>query len=259
MIHRNCWLAVFVFFAAPAHGALKTAELEYRHGSTALQGYFAYDDAFSGKRPAVFVVHEWYGHGPYARRRADMLAALGYLAFAGDMYGKGVYAKSHAEAGKLAGAVRGDRKLKRERAAAGMEAMSRHALADPARLAAIGYCFGGTTVLELARSGAAIQGVASFHGALDTPNPERTMDLKAKVLVLHGADDAHVNPAVPGFQEEMRRAKADWRMISYGGAVHSFTVPEAGDDPAKGAAYNQAADKRSWRALKDFLEEIFRP
>ena len=251
-------LLLLLLAVAPAHAALKTEELDYRHGDAVLQGYFAYDDSFKGKRPAVMVVHEWYGHGPYARRRAEMLAELGYLAFAADMYGKGVYAKSHEEAGKLAGAIRGDRKLMRERALAGVEAMKKHARADSARPAAIGYCFGGTTVLELARAGADLKGVASFHGSLDTPEPEKTAGVKAKVLILHGADDLHVNAAVPGFQEEMRRAKADWQMTSYGGAVHSFTVPEAGDDPSKGMAYDEKADRRSWEALKSFLAEIFR-
>lgn len=255
---KSFCLLLLAFAVDPAFSAVITQEIEYRHEGLALQGYFAYDDAVAGKRPAVLVVHEWYGHGPYARRRAEQLAKLGYLAFAGDMYGKGVYAKNHEEAGKLAGALRGgDRALMRARALAAVEAMKKHALADRGRLAAIGYCFGGTTVLELARSGAELKGVASFHGALDTPKPEETKAVKAKILVLHGGDDRHVNPAVPGFQEEMRRAKADWQMVVYGGAVHSFTVAEAGDDPSKGMAYNAAADRRSWEALKDFLAEIF--
>lgn len=244
--------------AAPAGAAVKTEELDYRQGSTVLHGYFAYDDSLPGKRPAVLVVHEWWGHGPYARRRAEQLAALGYLGFAGDMYGKGIYAKTHEEAGKLSGAVRSDRRLLRERALAGVEAMRRHRLADPDRLAAIGYCFGGTTVLELARAGAPLRGVASFHGALDTPNPERTREIRAKVLVLQGANDAWTLPGVPAFEEEMRKAKADWQLVTYGGAVHSFTVREAGDDPSKGMAYNEAADRRSWEALRSFLKEIFR-
>lgn len=240
-----------------AQAAVKTEEVDYRHGDVVLQGYFAYDDSSKAKRPVVLVVHEWYGHGDYARRRARELAALGYLAFAGDMYGKGVYAKSHEEAAKLAGAVRGDRKLMRERALAAVGAMKKHPLADPARLAAIGYCFGGTTVLELARAGAPLKAVASFHGALDTPAPAEPGAVKAKVLVLQGADDTHTAPAVPAFEAEMRKAKADWQLVSYGGAVHSFTVKEAGDDPSKGMAYDEKADKRSWRELQGFLKESF--
>jgi len=255
---RTILFAAFAFcLAAPSSAAIKTEEFDYRHGETVLQGYFAWDDSIQGKRPGVMVVHEWYGHGEYARRRARELAALGYLAFANDMYGKGVYAKDHAEAGQLAGAIKGNRLLMRERAIVSMQRLRKHEQADPKRLAAIGYCFGGTTVLELARSGFELKGVASFHGALDTPMPAASGVLKAKVLVLHGADDASVNPAVPGFMDEMRKAGADWQFVSYGGAVHSFTVPEAGDDPKKGAAYNAAADKRSWEGLKDFLAEIF--
>jgi dienelactone hydrolase len=252
------FLACVLGLGSGAQAAVKTEEVDYRHDDLVLQGYFAYDDAVQGKRPAVMVVHEWWGHGPYARKRAEQLAGLGYLAFAADMYGKGVYADDHEKAGKLAGAIRSDRAIMRERALAGVDFMRKHRLADPARLAAVGYCFGGTTVLELARSGADLKGVASFHGALDTPAPEATRSVKAKVLVLHGGDDSYVNASVPAFQEEMRRAKADWQMISYGGAVHSFTVPAAGDDPSKGMAYDASADKRSWRAMKDFLEEVLK-
>lgn len=157
----------------------------------------------------------------------------------------------------LAGALRGDRKLMRARALAGVERMTAHRLAAPGKSAAIGYCFGGSTVLELARGGADLKAVASFHGSLDTPMPAATGAVKARVLVLHGAEDGFVNPAVPAFQDEMRAAKADWQLISYGGAVHSFTVKEAGDDPSKGMAYNEAADRRSWRAMRDLFEEVF--
>ncbi len=250
-------LAMAANLASAGHAAVKTEAVDYKHGATVLQGYFAWDDSFEGKRPAVLVVHEWWGHGPYARRRAEMLAQLGYLAFAGDMYGKGVYAKTHEEAGKLAGAVRGDRALMRARGLAAVEFMLKHRLAAPGKAAAVGYCFGGTTVLELARGGADLKAVASFHGALDTPMPAKPGAVKAKVLVLHGAEDSFVNPAVPGFQDEMRAAKADWQLISYGGAVHSFTVKEAGNDPSKGLAYNEPADLRSWEAMKSLLSEAF--
>lgn len=147
--------------------------------------------------------------------------------------------------------------MMRDRARAGLSVLKNHPLADTSRIAAIGYCFGGTTVLELARDGAALSGVASFHGGLDAPNPAKAGDIKSRILVLHGADDAHVNPSVAIFQDEMRNAGADWQMISYGGAVHSFTVPDAGADPSKGAAYNADADRRSWQALRSFFDEIF--
>jgi dienelactone hydrolase len=152
-----------------------------------------------------------------------------------------------------------DRSLMRARAKAGIQVLKNHELTDSNRIAAMGYCFGGTTVLELARSGADIAGVISFHGALATPNPEDAKNIKAKVLVFHGAEDPFVSQeAVLAFQNEMRKASADWQMVIFGGAVHSFTVQEAGNDPSKGIAYNEKADKRSWEIMKLFFKEIFR-
>jgi len=250
--------AVALAGASAAQAAVRTEKVEYRHGEVVLEGTLAFDESSKGPRPGVLVVHEWWGHGPYAVRRAEMLAALGYTAFALDMYGKGVLAKDHGEAGRLSGALRSDRKRMRERARSGLAVLKKNPRTDPGRLAAIGYCFGGTTVLELARAGESLAGVVSFHGGLDSPDPEGTKPFKAKVLVLHGADDAWVSPGIPAFQEEMRRAGADWQMVSYGGAVHSFTVREAGEDPTKGMAYNEAADRRSWEAMKAFLSEVLR-
>ncbi len=254
---RNLLFAV-LFAAAPASAAIKTKAVEYKHGDVVLQGWAVWEDGFTDKRPGVLVVHEWWGHGPYARKRAEQLAKMGFTAFALDMYGKGVLAKDHEEAGKLAGAFFGDRKLMRERAMAGLEELKKLPFVDKDQLGAIGYCFGGTTVLELARAGVPLKGVASFHGNLGTPTPA-TETPKAKILVLHGADDSFVNPTVGPFTEEMRKAKADWQLISYGGAVHSFTVAEAGSDPSKGMAYDKNADKRSWNAMKTFFQEVFAP
>jgi dienelactone hydrolase len=191
--------------------------------------------------------------------RTDQLAKLGYIAFAIDMYGKGVRAKDAKEAGTLSGTYTSDRLSMRSRAGAGLEVLKNHSLADPKRIAAIGYCFGGTTVLEMARSGAELAGVVSFHGGLATPNPGDAKNIKGKILVLHGADDPFVPPKqVIAFQEEMRNAGVDWQMVSYGGAVHSFTNPDSGNDPSKGAAYNEKADKRSLEAMKDFFAEILK-
>ena len=247
----------FVLFALPAGALIKTKAVEYQHGDVVLQGYVAYEDGFKDKRPGILVVHEWWGHGPYARKRAGELAKLGYTAFAVDMYGKGVYAKNHEEAGRLAGAFFTDRKLMRERALAGLEQLKKMPFVDPSQLGAIGYCFGGATVLELARAGTDLKGVASFHGALATPSPA-TETPKAKILVLHGADDPMVSPQVPDFLTEMRKVKADWQFVQYGGAAHSFTVPEAGSDTAKGMAYDRNADLRSWQAMRGFFEEVFK-
>jgi len=239
---------------------LITQTVEYKQGDTVLEGYLAYDDSYSGKRPGVLVVHEWYGLGKHAKTKAEELAKLGYVAFAADIYGKGVRPQTNEEAAKIAGQYRGDdRLLLRARAKAGLDELKRQALVDPTKTAAIGFCFGGSTVLELARSGAEVLGVVSFHGGLSTPRPEDAKNIKAKVLVLHGADDPFESKEeVQTFQEEMRQAKLDWQFISYGGAVHSFTNPEAGNDNSKGAAYNQSADQRSWEAMQQFFKEIFK-
>ncbi len=255
---KNLFFASLIALAAamPASALIKTKLVEYKDGDVVLQGYAAWEDGFKDTRPGILVVHEWMGHGPYARHRAEQLAKLGYTAFALDMYGKGVLAATHEEAGKLAGAFFTDRALMRKRALAGLEQLKKLPFVDQSKLGAIGYCFGGAAVLELARAGTDLKGVASFHGALATPTPA-TETPKAKILVLHGAEDPNINPQVPGFLEEMRKAKADWQFIQYGGAVHSFTVPDAGADVASGRAYNKDADHRSWAAMKDFFEEVF--
>ena len=207
----------------------------------------------------MLVIHDWTGVGPYAEKRVQQLAELGYIALAADIYGKGVRPAGMDEAADLANRYKADRPLLRSRADAGLRALQANSLVDTKRIAAIGYCFGGTAALELARAGADIAGFVSFHGGLQTPTPDDAKNIKGKVLVLHGADDPHVPPnEVLAFEEEMRKARVDWQMIAYGGAVHSFTNPGAGDDPARGAAYNEKADLRSWGAMKDFFREIFR-
>jgi dienelactone hydrolase len=255
---KNILLASLFALAAAssAQALIKTRVIDYKDGDVVLQGYAAWEDGFKDARPGVLVAHEWMGHGAYARRRAEQLAKLGYTAFALDMYGKGVYAKDHEEAGKLAGAFFTDRAAMRKRALAGLEELKKLPFVEQDKLGAIGYCFGGATVLELARAGTNLKGVVSFHGALATPTPA-TETPKAKILVLHGADDPNVSPQVPAFIDEMKKVKADWQFVEYGGAVHSFTVPEAGTDTSKGAAYDKSADERSWRAMRDFLEEVF--
>jgi dienelactone hydrolase len=190
--------------------ALNTEVVEYKHGDTVLEGYLAYDDATTGKRPGVIVVHEWMGPNHYVRMRAEQLTKLGYIAFSIDMYGKGVRPKDPKEAGALSGIYRADRPLMRSRANAGLEVLKRHPLTDVQRTAAIGYCFGGGVVLELARSGADVAGVVSFHGNLDTPNADDARNIKGKVLVLHGGDDPFVpNDRVIRFEDEMRKAGVD--------------------------------------------------
>jgi dienelactone hydrolase len=245
--------------AATAGAEVKAEVVEYRHGDAVLEGYIAYDNAIRGKRPGVLVVHEWMGHNPYVRMRAEQLARMGYVAFALDMYGKGVRPKDAKEAAALAGKYKEDRKLMRARAVVGLDVLRNHPATDPARMAAVGYCFGGTAVLELARGGGELAAVVSFHGGLDTPTPDDAKNIKGKVLALHGGDDPFVPPAqVQAFQEEMRKGGVDWQFISYGGAVHSFTNPEAGNDNSKGAAYNEKADRRSWLAMDVFFSETLK-
>lgn len=244
--------------AGAARAEVKSRTVEYKQGDTVLEGYLAWDDAMKGKRPGVLVVHEWTGLGAYAKKRADMLAQLGYVAFAADVYGKGVRPKTPQEAGAEAGKYKGNRTLFRARLAAALAEMKKSDLVVPSRIAAIGYCFGGTGVLELARSGADVVGVVSFHGGLDSPAPADGKNIKGKVLALHGADDPFV-PAVDvvAFETEMRNAGVDWQLVAYGGAVHAFTNPDAGNDNSKGAAYNARADRRSWEAMKTFFGELF--
>jgi dienelactone hydrolase len=249
---------IMLLTAGDVLAAIRTQNIEYKQGNTILEGYLAYDDAIKVKRPGVLVVHDWTGLQSFTKKRTEQLAKLGYVAFAADIYGKGVRPKNQQESGTQATIYRQDRKLLRQRATAGLQVLQNYPLTDPKRIAAIGYCFGGGTVLELARSGANIQGVVSFHGNLDTPNPSDAKNIKSKVLVLHGADDPFVpEEQLKGFENEMRQANVDWQLISYGGAVHSFTNPEAKNDP-QGALYNPIAEQRSWKAMRQFFAEIFR-
>lgn len=248
-----------MIWASQAGAAVQTKVIEYKHGDAVLEGYLAWDDAVRGQRPGVLVVHEWTGLTDYVQMRTRKLAGMGYLAFALDMYGKGIRPKTPQAAAAQAGIYKKDRQLMRARAMAGLDVLRSDDRCDPKRVAAIGYCFGGTTVLELARGRADIAGVVSFHGGLDTPSPKDARRIRCKVLALHGANDPFVPPKdVQAFQDEMRAAGADWQLVIYGGAVHSFTNPSAGNDNSKGAAYNAKADRRSWEVMKAFFAEIFR-
>jgi dienelactone hydrolase len=240
-----------------SRAAIHTEAVEYKQGDTTLEGYLAYDDAITGKRPGVLVVHQWLGLTDYEKHRAEQLAALGYVAFCADIYGKDNQPKNVQEAGALAGKYKSDRALLRARVNAALDVLGKNELVDTKRVAAIGYCFGGTTVIELARSGAELSGVVSFHGGLDSPAPADGKNIKCKVLVLAGADDPFQKPEdLTAFESEMRDSKVDWEITFYGGAVHAFTQPNPGFVNA-GAKYNEKADKRSWQAMKDFFAEIF--
>ena len=254
-----CALSSLLAFLGVARAEVVGKDVEYTQDKTVLQGYLAYDDSLKGKRPGVLVVHEWTGLGPYVKRRCEQLAKQGYVAFGADIYGKGVRPQTPQAAGAEAGKYKNDRALLRARVRAALEVLKNHELTDAKRMAAIGYCFGGTAVLELARSGAEIAGVVSFHGGLSSPTPGDAKNIKAKVLALHGADDPNVPPTeVTAFENEMRQGGVDWQLIAYGGAVHSFTDWDAGNDNSRGAAYNERADRRSWEAMKQFFAELFK-
>lgn len=237
---------------------MKTESIEYRDGDVTLKGYLAFDDQTSHKRPGILVMPEAFGLGAHAKERAVRLAALGYVALAADPYGNGLEVTDLQEAIKLASALREDPAKFRQRARVALDKLASLPQVDASQLAMIGYCMGGTFSLELARDGAPLKGVVSFHGGLETQRPAAAGQIKAKILVCHGADDPFVPPAqVNAFAEEMTKAGADWQVISYGGTVHSFTNPNAGSVGTPGIAYNKQTDERSWKAMRAFFDEIF--
>jgi dienelactone hydrolase len=250
-------LAATMLLSASLHSKIVTQDVDYRDGKTQLQGYLAYDDS-KAKAPGILIAHQWMGLTDYEKGRARQIAELGYVAFAADIYGKGVQVTDQKKAGELAGQYKGDRKLLRSRMQAALKTLKAQKGVDASQTAAIGYCFGGTAALELARSGADTKGIVSFHGGLDSPKPEDGKNIKAKVLVLHGADDPYVpKKDIAALEDELKAAKVDYQMTFYSGAVHAFTQPMAGNDNSKGAAYNEKADKRSWVAMTDFFHELF--
>jgi dienelactone hydrolase len=236
-------------------------EVDYKAGGAVMKGYLAYDKNMKGKRPGVLVVPEWWGLTDYAKKRARMLAGLGYVAMAVDMYGNGTQAKNPDEAGKLSSAVTKDLDLEKARFMAAMDFLKKQPNVESSRLAAIGYCFGGGVVLNMATHGVALKGVASFHGSLGAVKTERPGIIKARIMVFQGTDDKFVGPAeVQAFRQKMEKAGADFHIILYPGATHSFTNPEA-DAYAKKfhlpIAYDAKADSESWQALEQFLRGIF--
>ena len=259
----NKYLLVMLcgFFSVAAHAEVKGMDVKYQADGTTLNGYLAYDDAIKGKRPAVLVVHEWWGHNEYARRRARMLAELGYTALAVDMYGDGKQANHPEDAGKFAAAVSKNMPVAKARFEAGMDVLRKDKTVDSREIAAIGYCFGGGVVLNMARMGEELKGVASFHGSLGTDNPAQPGKIKARIISFTGEADPMIGAdKVAAFKEEMNAAGADFRVVTYPGVKHSFTNPDADEFGKKfniPLAYDEAADKDSWKQATEFLREVF--
>jgi dienelactone hydrolase len=251
-------VSTMLVFAATAQAKVVTSAVPYEHNGVKLQGYMAYDDSVQGKRPGVLVVHEWWGLNDYARGRAEQLAAMGYVAFALDMYGAGKVTQHPSQASEWSKQVTQNMDLWRGRALAGLEVLKRNPNVDQSRIAAIGYCFGGSTVQELAYSGAHIRGVVSFHGSLIPPPEGAAGVVKAKILICHGADDPFTkNDQLIEYLDAMRQSGLDWQMVIYGGARHSFTNPDADKMGMDALRYSPSADARSWSHMKVFFQEIF--
>ncbi len=249
--------AVFLY-AGVVNAEIQTKTISYKHGTVTLQGHLAWDDGVQGKRPGVLVVHEWWGLNEYARWRAEELAKLGYVAFALDMYGKGKVTKHPDQAGKWAADIQKSKDMWQARANEGLQILRGHELVNGTRLAAIGYCFGGATVMQLAFSGADLRGVVSFHGSLPIPTKEQAGRTQAKILIAHGNADPFLTRSHIGqFQKVVDENNLDWQMIVYAGARHGFTNPDAGQYGMDALKYDKRADARSWKHMQLFFEEIF--
>jgi len=251
--------AVGIGYAEPR---ISGKTVEYSAQGLVMKGYLAYDENITGKRPGVLVVDEWWGLSDYARKRARMLAELGYAALAVDMYGDGKQAMHPDDAKKFSSELMKNFDIAKLRFMAAADFLKQQGNVDPTRIAAIGYCMGGSVVLNMARQGVDLKGAASFHGSLSAVKPAQPGSVKAKVLVLHGGDDKFTPPEqIEAFKQEMKSAGADFQFISYPGATHSFTNPEATELGKKfnmPIAYNADADKKSWDELKEFLKKIFK-
>ena len=259
---RLVFLALVLMGVVISRAAVVGKPVEYAAGGVTLKGYIAYDDKFTGKRPGILVVHEWWGLNDHARKRADMLAELGYVALAVDMYGDGKQADHPDDAGKFAGEVMKNMPVMKARFLAALDLLKQSEVVDPANIGAIGYCFGGGVVLGMAREGADLKGVVSFHGSLATQSPAQKGRVKAKILVCNGAADKFVSEeSIKEIKAEMKAAKADFKLINYPDAIHSFTNPastEMGKKFNLPLAYNEKADKKSWADMQEFFKRVFK-
>lgn len=246
-------------FVSIASAEVVEKTVEYTSAGVVCEGLHVVDNAKTGPLPSVLVVHQWTGVSENEKMRARMLAELGYNVFVADVYGKGIRPPGPPASAKEAGKYKADRALLRQRLNDALAELKKLPQTNASKLAAIGYCFGGTGVIELARSGAEVAGVVSFHGGLDSPTPADGKNIKGEVLALHGADDPFVPAAdVKAFEDELTSAGVKYELVKYPGAVHAFTQKAAGDDPKKGAAYNADADAKSWLAMKAFFDRLLK-
>lgn len=236
-----------------------TEAVTYTEAGEEFTGYVSYDNAIKGKRPGIMVVHEWWGLDDYAKRRTEMLAKLGYVAFAVDMYGTGKVTDSADQAKEWMTEVTTDVEWWRERAMAGIRYLKNHKLVDANKIAAIGYCFGGGTVIQLAYSGLDINGIVSFHGSLPIADESAFGNIKTRMLIAHGNADPFIpREIVTKFQDTLDKANADWNMITYGNVLHSFTNPKSDTRGMAALKYDKQADEHSWQAMQHFFEQIFK-
>ncbi|MCK5728278.1 MAG: dienelactone hydrolase family protein [Methylococcales bacterium] len=237
--------------------AIVSNTINYLDEGTLLEGFFAYDNGHSGIRPTILISHAWAGRDGFVDEKAKKLAEMGYFAFALDMYGQGVHGESLDENSALMQPFLDDRAFLQQRIKAALQALKCTPWADETKIVAMGFCFGGLCVLDLARTGVDIKGVIAFHALLHAPDNLQTELIKAKILLLHGADDPMNTPeTVAAIQTELTLKKADWQLHSYGHTLHAFTNPKA-NNPDFGTVYHSDADKRSWQAMQNFLDEVF--
>lgn len=237
---------------------IQTKVVPYEYEGTTLKGYLAHEDALQEKRPGVLVVHEWWGLNDYARMRAEMLAKLGYVAFAVDMYGEGKTTENPQEAGQWMTSLQQNVPLWQGRISAGLKALQTQEMVDPSKIAVIGYCFGGATALQLSYTGAKVAAVVTFHAALPTPTEEQAKAIQGHVLICHGAADPFIPPeAIAAFESAMTQGGARYQIIQYPEAVHSFTVQGVDRRGIQGLSYNAEADQKSWEAMLSLFQKVF--
>lgn len=254
-----CLLVIVCIWSSQVEAKVQITTIPYNHGEVVLEGVLAWDDAIEGKRPGILVVHEWWGLNEYARTRAEQLAALGYVAVAVDMYGKGKVTTHPDEARQWMQQTTANVEIWQARAREGLRLLQANPLVDQTRIAAIGYCFGGATVMQMVYDAAPVKGVVSFHGSLPLPSASLSIKNSVKIFIAHGeADPFLTQDHIAKFKRALDQAGLDWHMVIFGGAQHGFTNPLANQYGMEGVQYQEQADRRSWGHMKLFFDELFR-